>query len=79
MTTKYRFEHFAGMSACTMTGDDGGSAFVFCGIPGGTPRFQFKRSDGMSTRVDGAPAMDSHKAFKAFVLNRWADDTEEGN
>lgn len=73
MSTTFKFEHFASMSAATLTNDDGGSCFIFCAIPGGTPQFQFDRSSQFSTRVEDAPEMSSHKAFKAFILQRFAD------
>ena len=77
MSTKYRFESNAMMVACTMTADDGGECFVFCSVPGGTPQFQLNRKSMMASTVVNAPQCDNLKQFKAFVLERFADEAGE--
>lgn len=74
MGTKFKFEQGPMVSAATITTEDGASCFVFCSIPGGTPQFQVDRASRYATSVVNAPAMDSHKAFKAFVTERFGDD-----
>jgi hypothetical protein len=71
MSTTIRFERNALMSAAHLTdSDDGGSAFVFCSIPGGTPMFAFSR-DGLATSVTNAPQCNTHRSFVAFVTARF--------
>lgn len=74
MGTKFKFEQSAGQAACTMTVDDGGEAFVFCNLPGGIPQFQVSRQSLYSSPVKNAPQCDTFKAFKSFVLARFADE-----
>lgn len=72
MSTKIRFERNAMMGAAHLTDtDDGGSAFVFCPIPGGTPMFQVNRDSRYASPVVNAPTCDTHKQFEAFVTERF--------
>jgi hypothetical protein len=74
MTTTFRFEQGPMVSAAHLTSDDGGKGFVFCAIPGGTPQFQVSRDSRYASPVVNAPAIDSHRAFVAFVRERFGDD-----
>ena len=73
MATKIRFERNAMMSAAHLTSDDGGSSFVFCSIPGGTPQFALTPQSRTSTTVANAPQCETHKQFEAFVRERFGD------
>lgn len=73
MTTKIRYERGAMMSAAHLSADDGGSAFVFCAIPGGTPQFQIARDAKYASTVVNAPTCDTHAEFVKFVNERFGD------
>jgi hypothetical protein len=74
MPTSFRWEHNAMMAACTLTADDGSAAFVFCGLPGGTPQFQMDPSSTIATTVVNAPQCETFADFKRFVTERFGDD-----
>jgi len=69
--TAIRFHRNAMMAQATLGSDDGGRAFVFCSLPGGTPWFTLDPASQMSTPVSGAPAMDTFAEFKTFVRDRF--------
>lgn len=61
-----------------MTSDDGGKAWAWCSVPGGTPFFTMEDPTAAGstpgTRIVDAPACGDLKAFRAFILERFADD-----
>ncbi len=71
MSTRIRYERGAMISCAHLTSDDGGNGFVFCAIPGGTPQFQIDRASLYASPVINAPTIDTHKAFVAFVNERF--------
>lgn len=74
MPTTIRFERNAMMSAAHLSAEDGGTSFVFCSIPGGTPQFQTNPRSQYASAVVGAPACNTHREFVAFVNERFGDD-----
>lgn len=70
--TRFRWERNALMAAAHLTADDGGSSYVFCALPGGTPWFALRR-DGPATTIVGAPTCDAFSDFKRFVTERFGD------
>jgi hypothetical protein len=70
MTTTIRYEHNGPMSLAHLLSDDGGHCYVWSTIPG-RPYFQFRLDSSDAVPVDGAPMIETHKAFKAFVTERF--------
>lgn len=72
MTTTIRYERNAMMSAAHLSHDDGGQAHIYCAIPGGRPWMQMRLDQRHPITITNAPACDTHKAFVAFVTERFA-------
>lgn len=73
--TSIRFEHNAMMSAAHLTADDGGTAFVFCSIPGGQPMFQLSPTSQTATAVVNAPTCQTRREFVQFVTERFGGES----
>jgi hypothetical protein len=69
--TTIRFERNPMMGAAHLRSDDGGRAWVFCSIPGGRPWFSLNIRGDHGTPVTNAPQCDTHRAFEAFVRERF--------
>lgn len=69
MSTTIRYEHNAMMSVAHLSHDDGGRGEIYCSIPGGRPWLAL--SGGGRITIVNAPQCDTHRAFVAFVTERF--------
>ena len=75
MSATIRYERNAMMSAAHLCADDGGRAYVFCAIPGGTPWFSLDTGGRNPVSIVGAPSCATHREFVAFVNRRFVAPT----
>lgn len=70
---KIRYERNAMISAAHLSSEDGGKAFVWCSIPGGSPFFQLGdgRTPAVCSSVVNGPECETHADFVRFVNERF--------